>query len=214
MKILLVINMRAVIIGAGAVLSYSFYKKLDFSNDFIICADGGYDHCEKMGLSPNLILGDFDSVKLDLPISVETLTFPKEKDETDAFIATRIAVERGFKSIIYLGCLGNRLDHTLSNITMLKFCVDRGVFAEIIDENNCAFLINKNCHISGKAGDTISLLPMFGDAFGISSKGLYYPLNNESLESGTSRGISNVFMGDTAHIDIERGYLLCIISRD
>lgn len=183
--------MRVVIIGSGQINDYAYLKKQIRKDDYIICADGGYNHAKNMGIVPQLLVGDFDSIR-DMPKGIKTLKFPVRKDETDSELALSLAEEQGADEILLLGFTGDRADHMLNNILMLT----RYKQAKILDDKNEIFAFLGEVSIKNRKGKTLSIIPINGDITGITTVGLDYPLDNETLYFGKSRGISNVIVSD------------------
>lgn len=202
---------KAVIIADGEIRTdYGFSLA---PGDFVICADGGYNNALKLGITPNVVIGDFDSLKGEMPKGVETLKYPSEKDETDTHLAVLLALSRGFRDIILVGAMGGRADHSLANICLLKAIVDNGANGLIIDGKNRFMVINKRTCVKKEDG-YVSILPLFGEAKGVSLYGFKYKLDNVILAAGAVVGISNEIVDDSAIIDIKSGYLLVVWSRD
>lgn len=210
--------MRAVILAGGRIESDEIIMQYIRQDDFIICADSGYDHAVRMGITPDLIVGDLDSVEEDLTeaeilegIAVEA--YPPEKDYTDTELAVEAALERGADSVVLLAATGTRLDHTLANILLLRTLLDVGVDGMVADEHNEIRMICGPATIPGRRGALLSLIPVT-DCTGVTTTGLQYPLSNADLPLGPSRGVSNVFLRDTAGVELADGYLLVILARD
>ena len=132
---------KCIIVCNGDVENYELFKDMFDKDSFVICADGGSRHLRKVGIFPNIIMGDLDSstlenVKYFQDLGTEVRTFPTEKDYTDTELAFLEAINMGFKSIKILSCIGQRFDHTLANIFLLKKGVDSGVECCIQNENN------------------------------------------------------------------------------
>lgn len=204
--------MKVVIISGGNTPNQSILNKYITKNSYIICADSGLDALINTNITPNLCVGDMDSVKSNLT-GQTTQIYPKYKDKTDTEIAIDIAIEKGATEVILLGCCGNRLDHTLSNINMLKILLENNINGKIVDSNNILMLCDSQIHIQSINNCYCSLIPLT-QCTGITTKGLKYSLKNESLNSKTSRGISNEFNSNIAKISIKSGLLLVIISKD
>lgn len=211
---------RAVIISGGEISNYSFYKKYIQKNDYIICADGGSRHIEKLNINVDLFLGDFDSCDFDHTkkgkyfISSEVLRFKKEKDSTDTHIAVCEAIRRGYKKICIIAALGGRFDHTMANIHLLKLMSDSGVDGEIVDEKNIVKYFSKPFTVSKKEGYYISFIPLSGSVTGLNLSGLRYHLSDYTLKVGDSICISNEFAQEEARIDFDEGELLMFLSKD
>ena len=181
--------------------------------DYIIAADGGLRHTNAIGLTPNAILGDFDS----LGYTPENATvFPVEKDDTDALLAIRHALSMGFTEIhLYGGLDGKRLDHTLANLQALQFIADHGAVGYLIGEHYIATVI-KNSALSfpETAQGILSVFCMGQDAKGVTLKGLKYPLTDGMLTSGFPLGVSNHFIGEKATLSVKQGNLLILYDRE
>lgn len=214
--------MNALIVCGGRIEDYSYYTRYFDEADIVICADSGARHLRAFGKNPDVLIGDFDSISQSdydyfKAQGAEILKFPVEKDMTDSELALNIAIDRGCKSIVFIGSTGTRYDHSLSNILMLKKIIEVGLVGKIVDEHNEITLINDMITIPRDINGSIrkvSLLPVSQKVVGVTSKGLYYALDNTTLELGSSIGISNEFTEDYAIISIERGELLVIVARD
>ncbi|NLC67554.1 MAG: thiamine diphosphokinase [Clostridiaceae bacterium] len=212
--------MTGLIVCNGEIKDYSYYKSCFEKADLVICTDGAVRHMSRFGIIPHVLLGDFDSITpaeygYFLEQGVKIKKFPVEKDKTDTELAVEYALEEECNEIILIGAMGTRIDHTLSNIFLLERIVERGARGWIIDEYNKVTLIkNSSITLEKKHDEFVSLLPLHREAGGISTKGLYYPLDNDRLTASTSRGISNEFVENTAQITVKEGWLLIIKSRD
>ena len=211
--------MTAVIICGGKIQHYEYLKKYFLDAPFVISADSGARHCRSFGVIPDLLVGDFDSIsEADYgglkAAGTQIQRFPIEKDMTDSELAVKIAIEKGCNKIILLGAIGTRLDHSLSNLFLLKKLLDEGVEGVVADENNEVTLIKDSILLDREEGTNITLLPLAGSAKGVTTKGLYYPLTNATLEVGSSWGVSNLFSEDKAQVTVKEGYLLVIKARD
>ena len=182
-------------------------------DDFVIAADGGLRHTEKLGIVPQEILGDFDSLGYT-PTGANV--FPVEKDDTDAMLAVRRGLELGYREFVLYGSVdGSRLDHTVANFQTLQFLADRGAAGYLVGKD---FLITvvKEGAIAFPAGcrGTLSVFCLGSDASGVTLEGLYYPLKNGKLTAGFPLGVSNHFTGDPARISVGRGSLLVLWQRE
>lgn len=202
--------MKALIIGSG-----NFSERIfSFLGDcfFTICADGGYDHAMEYGINPDIVIGDMDSVKEE--ITGKTLIFPKEKDETDSEIAINYAIENGYTELVLAGFTGSRIDHTLNNILLLKMAHQKGAKAVIIDEKNEIYYLDQKLTLDAKSGEFLSIIPIEGDVLGVTAQNVKYPLNDETLYFGKSRGISNEFLGERCTITVKKGSAIVVKSKD
>lgn len=211
--------MTAIIVCGGSILDYSYLKKHFEKADLIICADGGAYHLGKLGIIPDILIGDFDSINgcdFDtlLDAGVEVIKYPMEKDTTDTQLAVQLSIDRVCDRVILLGATGTRLDHTMANIFLLRMLLESGVKGMIADEHNEIEMINSSISLKRETGVKVSLLPVGGNVTGVTTEGLYYPLNNATLEFGSTQGVSNEFSEETASVTIIDGLLLVIRSRD
>lgn len=199
--------MRAVIIGGGTIKNYALIKSKIKADDYIICADGGCLHAEKMGIVPDILIGDFDSCDAKEQ-TAKKIQYPVRKDFTDGELCVKYANENGFDEILMLAMTGDRMDHTITDILLLTQC-KKGC---IIDDENEIYLVRDKLHIENRNGKTLSIIPVWGDLIGITTKNLEYPLDDETLFFGESRGNSNVIVGDKCEISVKSGIGLVIIN--
>ena len=181
--------------------------------DFLIAADGGLKHLQKLGIQPDEILGDFDSLGY---IPADSRVFPVEKDDTDAMLAARRGLALGYREFLFYGSLdGPRLDHTVANFQTLQFLADHGASGCLAGKHQMATVV-KNGSISFPAGceGTVSVFCLGQDAENVTLKGLHYPLVKGKLTSGFPLGVSNHFTGEEASITVENGSLLIIWDRN
>jgi len=204
--------MRAVIISGGSIKDYNYIKSLFKADDFIICADSGYDHAVKMGVKADLLVGDLDSI-IQQPQNIACIKFPKKKDYTDTEIALEQAREKGYNSFLLVAATGSRMDHTLANIMMLIDCLKRGEYAEVIDEHNRIMITNSQLNVRECKEAIISLIPLT-DCFGVTTTNLEYQLYDATLYMGKALSLSNSMMENTANISVRGGILLVIVAKD
>ena len=180
--------------------------------DYLLAADGGLRHLQKLGLTPDGIIGDFDSLGF-VPEGAQV--FPVEKDDTDAMLAARKGLELGFREFLLYGSLdGPRLDHTVANFQTLQFLADRGAAAYLVGRDYLVTVIREETlSFPTGAEGILSLFCLGPDAEGVTIEGLHYGLKNGSLTSGFPLGVSNHFTGKSASITVEKGSLLAIWDR-
>lgn len=209
--------MKVLIVTGGEAPSADFLKQSinTFKPDSIIAVDSGADILFENKITPDILLGDFDSIREDILKfyngKCEIISLNKEKDETDTEFALMKARELRANEIVIIGATGERLDHTLANIYLLKKAEDMGIYAVLADEKQQIFLTRAEKKFYHMKGDTVSLFPFCENITGITTHGLFYPLNNENLFLGDVRGISNVIMEDDAGVEIKSGLLLIIL---
>ncbi len=139
-------------------------------------------------------------------------SIPGPKDETDLELALGYAAGQGAQDIVILGALGGRLDHTLANVLLLTLPVLAGLQVRIAAGEQEALLVRggETLALEGNAGDLVSLLPLGGDARGVTTNGLAWALRDDTLRFGSSRGVSNEMTAATARIQVEEGYVLVV----
>lgn len=210
--------MKTVIISGGDIKDYKFCSDIVKSADRIICADGGTSHAMNMKLTPDVIIGDMDSSSAELidyfrDKNVEVIQYPTEKDKTDTHICVEYAMDFSTE-IIILGATGNRIDHMLANISLLKLGIAEDIPISIIDSNNHIRMIKDSITLHGNKGDIFSLIPYTEKVEGVSVKGAHYELDNVVMELGDPYGVSNYFEEDRVEITLKKGYLLVIKAED
>lgn len=180
--------------------------------DYVIAADGGLQHTQALGIEPQEILGDFDSLGY---IPQDARVFPVEKDDTDAMLAARRGLALGFREFLYYGSLdGKRLDHTVANYQTLQYLADHGARGYLVGQDFLATVVKEGRIFfpEGTEG-LISVFCLGADALGVSLRGLYYPLEGGTLTAGFPLGVSNHFTGAPAEISVEAGSLLVMWER-
>lgn len=180
--------------------------------DYLLAADGGLRHLEKLHRAPDGILGDFDSLGY---VPQGSQVFPVEKDDTDAMLAVRKGLELGFREFVLYGSLdGPRLDHTVANFQTLEFLAEHGARGILVGAQTLVTVVrNGSIAFSGGQEGTISVFALTSQASGVTLEGLYYPLNRGTLTCGFPLGASNHFTGTQAAISVEEGSLLVIWQR-
>lgn len=183
------------------------------ADDYLLAADGGLTHFEKLDRKPDRVLGDFDSLGY-VPQGAEV--FPVEKDDTDAMLAVRQGLAMGYKEFLLYGSLdGPRLDHTVSNFQTLQFLADHGAQGHLIGNTHIVTLVkNGTIRFPAEATGIISVFCMGKDASGVTIEGLQYTVDDTVLSAGFPLGVSNHFVGQAAAITVKDGSLLVIYDRE
>lgn len=182
----------------------------------VFAADGGSRHARALELIPELVIGDLDSLDEGdrnwlSSNGAQFETYPAAKDETDLELALRTVHGQGYEHIILLGALGGRMDMALANLLLLTSPDLAKLRVEIWRQNQTAWVIRPpGTEISGENGDTLSLIPLNGEARGITTTNLAYPLEAETLWPGPGRGISNQLNQPQASVAFEQGLLLAV----
>ena len=182
-------------------------------DDFLIAADGGLTHLQKLGMIPDCVLGDFDSLGY---VPRDAKVFPAEKDDTDAMLAVRQGLQLGYRRfVIYGGLDGPRLDHTVANFQTLQFLADHGAQGYLAGNTYLATVIkNSSVQFPDTATGIVSAFCMGADAKGVTIRGLKYNLENGTLSAGFPLGVSNHFVGRAAEISVSDGSLLLLWDRE
>jgi len=209
--------LRALIIANGQLREHKAFTATLQKGDLLIAADGGGRHFLDLSITPDIVVGDMDSLH---PEELEALTaqgahiieHARRKDETDLELAVHEAIRAGAKDILIFGALGKRWDMTLANVLLPADTAFRGTRISLIDGHQRVMLLQpgETHRLKGSPGDTLSLIPLAGDVTGITTHNLEYPLSQESLHVGSPRGVSNVFQAETVSIHMESGLLLCV----
>jgi len=193
-------------------------KGMIHPGDWLVAVDGGYRHLKALGLKPELVIGDLDSLteaelseiqEAKIPIQ----RFPTEKDEIDLELAINAALDRGRLPVRIAAAMGGRLDQLVGNLALLQRPDLLGLDVRLEDGVTEAWIIRKEGALSGKVGDLVSLLPVGGAVYGVTTEGLKYPLRAETLFPYRTRGISNELVGTEALVRITDGSLLCVHIR-
>ncbi len=201
---------RCIIIAGAEIKNYERLRCKAGEDDFAIYCDSGLRHLEKLEIKPNLIIGDFDSHEKP-ETAVETIVLPRAKDDTDTLFGVKEAVKRGFTDFLILGAVGQRLDHTLGNISALFLLDSLKLKGRIIDDYSEIEVVSTQKAFIGDSFSYFSLLSMDGKATGVNVKNAKFPLENAEIGSDDPYGISNeVLSGMTAEVSVKHGRLLLI----
>ena len=210
---------EAVVFGGGQIRDYTRLPYKPDLNNYIICADSGILHCENLGLKADVWVGDFDSCDFDKcsqlksVIDAHVIKLNPVKDCSDVEYALDYAVEQGYKSLILMGGVGTRLDHTLSNLHLAEKYFDLGITLTVINENNIIhFLKNNSFSIQKSSFKYVSILPL--EDCVVSCNGFFYNLSEETLLRNSTRSISNELKEDSGIITIHNGSAFIIESVD
>lgn len=211
--------MKAAVIAYGEnINSEELIREIE-SSDYIICADGGGEMAYRSGIVPHYLIGDFDSINKDVldffkKKSVEVIRYQRDKDFTDTELSVYKALEIGCMEISIIAGVGSRIDHSLGNIGLLHLISKKGAKGYIVSKNSCIYLCKDNIQLRGSIGDTVSIIPLLGNAKGINSSGLKFELNNTNIDFGRPIGISNEMIDTRCSIDIAEGEILVIKQKN
>ncbi|HCF83208.1 MAG TPA: thiamine diphosphokinase [Ruminococcaceae bacterium] len=182
----------------------------ELAEGFIIAADRGLDYALEAGISPDIAVGDFDSAKSAVPSGIETVKFPPEKDYSDAELAAKIALERGFDEIKLLCSLGGRLDHTIANIQLAYSLKKRGVSAELFGGGERAYVLENETREIPAFSGYLSVFAYEKSAV-ISESGVKYPTEKVEFTNEFPLGLSNEITEKSAKITVHSGAALIIL---
>ena len=208
----------AFIYTGGTVFDEYVIEKPE-KGDLVIAADAGYLTARRLGVTPDVILGDFDTLgEENIPDGVECLRVPREKDDTDTQLAVRTAIERGAGEIVIVGGLSGRIDHTLSTLANLEDLWERKenrIYAILTDgKNRVHFIRNSGAILPRSQYRYFSLIAADETVKGITLDGCKYPLKNGRISRRNQWAISNEITGNCALVEIKRGGVWVIESLD
>ncbi|MCR2802870.1 thiamine diphosphokinase [Paenibacillus soyae] len=211
--------LQRIVIFAGGTLGDWALAHLR-ADDTLIGADSGARFLIENGYSPDIAIGDFDSVTESEMASIrarskQTIACdPIDKDYTDTEMAFRLALDMKPAELLLMGALGTRFDHSLANVHLLALADEHGIPAQIVDEHNQVRIVSATSVVHMQDHPQLSLLPLTERVTGITLKGFRYPLHEATLTIGQSLGISNVLIGEEGIVALREGKLLVIQSRD
>lgn len=211
--------MKALLILNGEKVSLSTMFNLKDQSDFILAADGGAEYCIKLGIVPDLVMGDLDSISrktLDIleERKVPINRFPVKKDKTDSQLAIEYLIDKRAKEITIVGAIGSRMDHSLANMLLLKMIKDRGIKGKIVHNNNTIYFVDNELVLDRKKGYFISIVPIEPKGITVSLKGFEYELNNVRIDFGSTHGVSNIIRDTRGYIKVHEGECLIFVSKD
>jgi thiamine pyrophosphokinase len=209
--------MIALIFSGGTYRDLDFYRPYTRKAGLIIGADSGGATLLALGVTPHLLVGDMDSIGADAFDSlkkkgVEIIEVSPEKDFTDSELAVKTALDRGATDLVIFGAIGDRLDHTLANISLLEYAQERRAAARIVTEDQEAYLLTADVvnPIPGEIGSTVSLISLSDPTTGVTTHDLKYPLKEASLELLSPLGVSNEISGPNPWVEFWEGRLLLV----
>lgn len=177
--------------------------------DFVIAADGGYDHLLAAGVLPDLMVGDFDSVE-SIPGDIPIMRHPVEKDDTDMGLAVEEGIRRGYRSFRLYGAGGGRIDHFMANLQLIADMSRRGLQVVVVCPEMDVHAVTDGVLSlgAGREGTLVSVFCHGECAQGVTLRGLKYPLNEASLTAFRPLGVSNAFTKEAAEISVRHGTLI------
>ena len=205
---------KCTIFTGGEMNDLSIVDVKAVRNTFVICADSGYLYAKRLSITPDLLIGDYDSLGFKPEIDGELITFPVEKDDTDLMLAVKEALRRGYDDVDIYGALGGRLDHTFSNIQSLGYLCKKGAVGRMISENEELTVLEAGEYVIPKReGFSLSLFAYSDNVKGLCISGTKYTAENALLENTFPLGMSNEIVDEQAKISFTSGRLLVIQSK-
>ncbi|MCI6646973.1 MAG: thiamine diphosphokinase [Oscillospiraceae bacterium] len=180
--------------------------------DFVIAADGGYAALQALGVTADLVVGDFDSLGY-VPQAEEVVQHPVMKDDTDMMLAVKLGLDRGYRNFVLTGSVGGRLDHTLANLQTLMYLAQQGARGMLYGEGTVITVL-KDGSLTLTGEGVLSVFCLSGEARGVTEQGLLYGLDNAVMVSGYPIGVSNEFTGVPATISVTDGTLIILWSAE
>jgi len=208
--------MRIILFANGELPYPDQARALIRPDDFILCADGGARHVMSLGLTPDRVVGDFDSLDSTdlLRLSrdgAELDVYPRDKDYTDLELALQVARDLRPEEVILLGALGGRLDQTLANIFLLARPEYATLRVTLVNGPERAWVVRDELVVRGRPGDILSVIPLTPDVTGLTyHDGLRWPLTDAALPFGSSRGVSNELVAEEARLSLKTGVILVV----
>ena len=211
---------KCIIVSAGHFVPVEIISEKD---DIVIACDEGLEHCLRVDVRPDYIIGDFDSLApeyLDMVNEMrgsdpeKVITLPHEKDDTDTLAAIKFGIEKGYKDFRFYGALGGeRMEHTIANMQCLIYLKEHDAKGYLLDDVSMTTVIrNETLKLNEHMNGFISVFAVNGEAKGVTLKNLKYELDDVTLKPGYPVGVSNEFTGKCAEITVENGMLLVIIN--
>ncbi|MDD2556489.1 MAG: thiamine diphosphokinase [Eubacteriales bacterium] len=211
--------MKVLVMTNGEYGNLDWYKKRKDGFEQVICVDGGAGWAKKLGITPNWVVGDMDSIDEEDRVYMERegvrfSCHPSQKEPTDTQIALQLAEQLGTDQITIWGGTGSRLDHTLSNLfSAAKFALGGGA-VQFDSPILVIYLVKDMLKLSGQIGKTVSVLAIGGEARGVTLEGFQYPLKNVEVDSMWQYGISNVITSSTQVVSVASGILAVFYYRE
>ena len=207
------IKRRCVIICASPYSQPDFIRESIDVNDYVICADGGFDTALKAGVKPDIVIGDFDSKKKESDVNIKSIVLPVEKDDTDGIYCVRYAMSEGFEEFLILGATGGRADHMYANLSLLKFIYKKNGYGILEDKFTYIMYTEEKLIIRSEKGKTVSVLPFGCESAEVTLKGFKYKADRLVMDSVFPIGISNVAVSDDAEVCVHSGGVIVIVNK-
>lgn len=211
--------MKTVIVSGGKAPGRELLEMELEDATALICVDSGGNCLKELGIEPDYLVGDFDSIRPDAfefikGTKCKIIEYPKDKDFTDTELALELAMRLDSNSIVFLGSTGTRLDHVMGNMGLLRVCAQKGIDAFIKDDNNSIMMTEKPITLKAEPGTTFSLQAFSETVENLTVKNARYPLTGYNLKIGDPLTISNRFLDKDVVVEFSSGLLMVMYSRD
>lgn len=212
--------MKGLLIANGNnILDSKILEELVDNTEYIVAVDGGIKYLIDINKIPNVLIGDLDSInKKDLEFlnrkNIRKIQYPEMQDSTDTELAVDFMIGKGIKDITLIGVTGSRIDHTISNILLLKRLKDKNIKGKIIDNNNTIYYVDDIIKIRKLDNMNISIIPLSLTGIVVDLEGFLYSVTEEKIEFGSTLAVSNKLIDEYGVIEIKRGESLVIESKD
>ena len=198
---------KCIVVGAGVNYGLDFNVTDD---DYIIAADAGYKYLQEAGITPNMVVGDFDTLKY-VPDHPNIIQLKPEKDITDTWEAVTQGLEKGYKEFHLYACMGGRVEHSIANIQLLTRIAEEGGKGYLYDDKNVlTVIIDSDINFVEREEGFISVFSFADKSIGVYISGLKYEIENAELTNRFPLGVSNEFVGKPSRIGVEKGILLIV----
>ena len=204
---------RCVIIGASPEIKAETLISYIESDDFVVCADGGYTYALQAGISPGLIIGDFDSSPVPENPDCEVITLPTHKDDTDTMYCIKECIRRGYREYLLLGAAGGRADHTFANYSSLMYLEQNDCHGTIVSDTDRIYMIhNRALELREKDGCAFSVFAFGCESCIVTLSGFEYNGDRLTLEAGFPLGVSNRIVSEEAELTVHSGTAIVYVG--
>ncbi|MEE0059985.1 MAG: thiamine diphosphokinase [Acutalibacteraceae bacterium] len=202
---------RCVIICASPYNQPEFIKSQINKDDYIICADGGYDIAVKADITPSIVIGDFDSSTTVVENNIKKIILPVEKDDTDSIYCIKYGISNGYTNFVLFSATGSRADHLYANLSLLKFAYSHNCTAVLKDIKTSIFYTESTLALNCN-GCTVSVFPFGCSQATVTLEGFKYPADNLTMTADFPIGTSNIATADTSTVTVHNGGVLVIVN--
>ncbi len=204
--------MKRAVIFAGAPVDAAVQPPVPEAQLYL-CADAGARLAQALGIEPDWIIGDFDSLG-ETPTGSRVAVFPPEKDDTDTILAAKYALLQECDELVFYGALGGRLDHTIANLQMLRMLADHQAHGILLDEKHFVTLLRNETAVYPKRSGYLSLFSLTEVCEDVTVQGVKYPLSHGKLSGSFPLGVSNQVLAQQAVVTVGKGDLLVVFATE